>query len=273
MGQPKLPLLIEPDALEAALGGDNLLVVDVSGADVHAQGHVPGAVNLDYAALIGPRPPAMGLIADADQLSEAFSALGMTADSHVVAYDGEGGGRASRLLWTLDAVGHGASSLLNGGLQAWTGDGHATETGVNEVARSDYRVTLQQAAVIADKGYIRDHLDDPDVVIFDVRSPAEFAGDDVRAVRGGHIPGAVNMDWTMAIDQDRNLRFKSEDALRDMLGALGVTPDKEVITHCQTHHRSAHTYMVLKSLGFSKIRGYDGSWSEWGNDADTPIET
>jgi thiosulfate/3-mercaptopyruvate sulfurtransferase len=273
MGQPKLPLLVEPDVLESALGGDNLLVVDVSGPDAHAERHVPGAVNLDYAALIGPRPPAMGLIADADQLSEAFSAIGMTADSHVVAYDGEGGGRASRLLWTLDAVGHGAFSLLNGGMQAWAGEGHATETGVNQVARSDYRVTLQGDGVIADKSYIRDRLEDSDVVIFDVRSAGEFAGDDVRAARGGHIPGAVNMDWTMAIDRDRNLRFKSEDALRDMLGALGVTPDKEVITHCQTHHRSAHTYIVLKSLGFSKIRGYDGSWSDWGNDPDMPVES
>ena len=112
-----------------------------------------------------------------------------------------------------------------------------------------------------------------DVVIFDVRSPAEYSGEDVRAARGGHIPGAVNMNWTDAIDQTRNMRFKPEAELRAMLDGLGITPGKEVIAHCQTHHRSAHTYMVLKSLGFEKIRGYDGSWSEWGNDADTPTET
>jgi thiosulfate/3-mercaptopyruvate sulfurtransferase len=116
-------------------------------------------------------------------------------------------------------------------------------------------------------------LDDPEVVVLDVRTPAEFAGDDVRAARGGHIPGAVNMDWTLAIDRGRNLRLKPEGDLRRMLEELGVTPDKEVIVHCQTHHRSAHTYMVLKSLGYPRIRGYDGSWSEWGNDQNTPIES
>ena len=124
---------------------------------------------------------------------------------------------------------------------------------------------------IADKGYILTSLNDPDIVILDVRTPAEFSGQDLRAARGGHIPGAVNMDWTLAIDRDRNLRLKPEHELHKMLRERGVTADKEVVTYCQTHHRSAHTYIVLKSLGFSRIRGYDGSWSEWGNDPMMPI--
>lgn len=266
-----LPLIVEPDALEAALGAPDLLIVDLNEPAVYAQGHVPGAVNLPYSSLIGPQPPAMGKIAGAEQLSRAFSAVGMTAQSHVVAYDSEGNGRASRLLWTLDVVGHPRASLLNGGFRAWAGEGHKVETGPVTPKPSDYRVAIGGEA-IAGKEHILAHLKDPKVVVLDARSPAEYAGEDIRAARGGHIPGAVNLDWTLTMDRARSLRIKPEGELRAMLDKLGVTPDKEVITHCQTHHRSAHSYVVLKSLGFRKIRGYDGSWSEWGNDPALPIE-
>jgi len=267
-----LPLLVEPDALEAALGADGLLVVDVNEPQRYAQGHVPGAVNLAYAGLIGPRPPAMGMMAGEEQLGAALGAIGLTPDLHVVAYDSEGNGRASRLLWTLDALGHQGLSLLNGGFGAWAGEGHPVETDPVTPTPSDYAAHVANDAVIASKGYILDHLGDPDMVVLDVRSAAEYAGHDVRAARGGHIPGAVNMDWTMAMDRGRNLRFLPPDQLTALLAERGVTPDREVITHCQTHHRSAHTCWVLKSLGFPRVRGYDGSWSDWGNDPDVPIE-
>jgi thiosulfate/3-mercaptopyruvate sulfurtransferase len=146
------------------------------------------------------------------------------------------------------------------------------ESGPASPKPSDYKVSISEDA-IARKDYILAHLKDPEVLVLDVRSPAEYAGQDVRSARGGHIPGAVNMDWTQAMDRDRSLRFKPEAELRAMLDKLGVTPDKEVITHCQTHHRSAHTYVVLKSLGFTRIKGYDGSWSEWGNDPSLPVES
>jgi 3-mercaptopyruvate sulfurtransferase SseA len=87
------------------------------------------------------------------------------------------------------------------------------------------------------------------------------------------VPGAVNFDWVNAIDQQRNLRLKPAEELRTLLETAGVTPDREVIVYCQTHHRSSHTYVVLKSLGYPRIKGYPGAWSEWGNLTDTPIET
>ena len=271
MSEPVLPLIAEPDELEHELGREDLLVVDLSNEETHARHHVPGAVHLSYGRIIDAKPPAMGLLPGDRELGAVFSSLGMTPNIHVVAYDNEGNGKACRLLWTLEAIGHGNFSLLNGGLHAWFNEEHSVKGGINLPRRGDYEVTHHTDAV-ADKGYILARLNDPDVVILDTRTPAEFAGQDRRAGRGGHIPGAVNMEWVLAIDHARNLRLKSDNELREMLEGLGVLPNKEVITHCQTHHRSSHTYIMLKALGYPRIKGYPGSWSEWGNDFELPIE-
>lgn len=272
MSRSNLPLIVEPDELERHLERRDLLIVDLSDQSTHAVYHVPGAVHLEYHGIVAARPPVMGLVPDDRSLGDALSSIGMTPETHVVAYDDEGNGKACRLLWTLDVIDHANFSLLNGGLHAWLNEGHRTENGHNRPPQGGYEV-VRRTDVVAEKAYILDRLDDPGVVILDTRSPAEFSGIDRRAARGGHIPGAVNMDWILALDRERNLRLKSEIDLRQMLKKLGVTPDREVVTHCQTHHRSSHTYVMLKTLGYPRIKGYPGSWSEWGNDLELPIET
>jgi len=271
MAQAVLPLIVEPAELETRLGAENLLIVDLSRPETYAQAHLPGAVHLEYAQIVAARPPAMGMLPGAAPLSDVLGAIGATPDSHIVAYDDEGGGRAARLLWTLDVIGHPRYSLLNGGLQAWINERHPVNAEPVQRPRSSYPVTFSDGAV-ADKNYILERLRDPRVVIVDARSPAEYRGENRRAERAGHIPGAVNFDWVNEIDRARNLRLKPAEELKRMLSRLGVTPDKEVIAYCQTHHRSAHTYIMLKSLGYPRVRGYPGSWSEWGNSPDTPIE-
>ena len=266
-----LPLIVEADELVKHLDNPKVLIIDLSSPATYVQYHIPGAVFLNYEWIVRIEKPRMGLLPTEEQLTHVLSALGLTPDTHVVTYDDEGGGRASRFLWTLDVAGHKHFSLLNGSLQGWANHSKPVTSEIHFPTPGQYEVNMDFSPV-ATRQFILDHLSDNKVVILDTRSAMEYNGTKVFAARGGHIPGAIHFEWTEAMDKQHDLRLKDQATLLGMLQSQGVTRDKTIVTHCQTHHRSAHTYIVLKSLGYEKIKGYPGSWSDWGNETNTPIE-
>lgn len=271
----ELPLVIEPCDLAAQLERPEhsaLLIIDLCSEANYSRGHLPGAVAVAPRELMSGQPPAIGRLPSESQLQDLFSRLGLSDDRHLVVYDDEGGGWAGRFIWTLDVIGHRRYSYLNGGLHAWVAEKLPLETTINQPVASAYTVAIEdvgETSPIAEIDDILARLDDPDWIIWDARSPAEYSGDKVLAAKGGHIPGAVNCEWTQLMDRQRQLRIRSDAA--DFLAAQGIAPGKKIITHCQSHHRSGFTYLVGKALGLV-IRGYHGSWSEWGNHPDTPVK-
>lgn len=266
-----LPLLLSPQTLAGVLGEKNLLIVDLGKEQVYQQAHVPGAIHLDFRRLQKGEPPAPGLMPDLETLSALFSEIGLTPDTHVIAYDDEGGGWAGRLLWTLDAVGHRHYSYLDGGIHTWLAEGLPTESKDNSPTPSRYVVSGISDSAAVDLDWLLAHHGDDNVVVWDARSEEEYLGLRAFAPKAGHIPGAVHYEWTDAMDKGRHLRVRELDELRRELAALGITEGKTIITHCQTHHRSSFTWLVGKLLGLD-IRAYPGSWAEWGHHPDTPAE-
>ena len=265
-----LPLVIEPKQLEELLDDESLIIVDLCKPETYVQAHIPGAIYLDYKQIIAVNPPTMGLLPSEEILENITSLMGLTDDKFVVAYDDEGGGKAARLLWTLHSIGFQNCALLNGGIHAWANEKHPLDKEVSQAPHSQYKVTITPEP-LADKAYILENLENDSVALLDARSELEYNGQKKFAERAGHIPGAINIDWMLFIDQNNHARLKPEAELRSMLVERGLTPDKTVVTYCQTHHRSALSYWVLKYLGYNNAKGYPGSWSDWGNSPDTPI--
>jgi thiosulfate/3-mercaptopyruvate sulfurtransferase len=263
-------LLVRPDELSRELSsGRGPLLIDLRPAEDFAAGHLPGAVHLDLFGLS---------IVDTDEapvkaffwmIEHLLASRGVSSGVPVVVYDEQSGIRAARAFWFLEYFGHAGVRLLDGGYNAWTRAGLPT-TQKAERPKATQWTGARDARRLATWRDVSDRLGEPSTVIVDTRSDGEYCGAEVRAARGGAIPGAVHLEWKKNLDE--NGAFKSEHELREMYEQAGVTPEKEVISYCQGGYRAAHTYLALRLLGYPRVRDYVGSWKEWGDRADLPIE-
>ena len=245
------------------------LIIDLRPAEEFAAGHIPGAVHLDLWGVSLIDTSEAPLRAFMWMIGHLFSLRGVTPDRPVVVYEQDSGMRAARAFWFLEYLGHPNVSVLDGGFKAWKRASLPVTTDVVPPVPSTWHGT-PDASRLATWQQVRDRLGRPETAIVDTRSDEEYFGEAVRAKRGGAVPGAVHLEWTNNLDADG--RYKPARDLRAMYAAQGITPDREVVTYCQGGYRAAHSYLALRLLGFPNVRNYTGSWKEWGDREDLPIE-
>lgn len=262
------PLLLSVEQVLPLLDDRDWLILDVGQAARYAQQHLPGALHLDYAQLVASDGQAQGLLPPVESLVALFTSLGI-AGKNVLVYDDHQGAQAARLIWTLAYLGFDRCALLDGGFPYWQSltlpvtdkPGQAVAAPFDWVLRPE--LSLSSADILA-----ADRL--TQLQVWDARSSAEYRGEKQLAARGGHIPGALNLDWLELLQADG--RLKPVELLQQLLTAIGLERGKQQVCYCHTHRRSALAWLVLQFLGYPHAAAYAGSWSQWGNHPGLPVE-
>jgi thiosulfate/3-mercaptopyruvate sulfurtransferase len=272
------PVLVTTDWLAEHLEDEGIVVAEVDESpELYDEGHVPGAVRLHWRDDL--QDPVVRDIVDRETFERLLAGLGIGNDTPVVLYGDRNNWFAAYAYWYLKTYGHEDVRILDGGRQKWIDEGRPLTTDVPSPSPVTYRASERDESIRAYRDEVREWIESGRTALVDVRSPGEYSGaliappgyEQEGAQRGGHIPTAVSVPWASAVRDDGT--FKSPDELRELYGGKGITPDREVTAYCRIGERSAHTWFVLRELlGYERVRNYDGSWTEWGNLVDVPIE-
>lgn len=257
-------MFISTSKLYEILNVPNVIIADTRSFKEYSDGHIPGAVNLDLFAFHWIDTTKDGIENFNRQTKLLLSFLGVTPEKKVIFYDDVSGMLAARGVWMLLYFSHENVSMLDGGIKKWKNENLPLETKTNSFKPSTYSGKIN-SDIISGFEYILDNLEN--VKILDVRSEGEYNGTIIRAAQGGHVPNSLNIDWSKNINEDGT--FKNADELSSL---YNIPKNSEIITYCQGAYRAANTFLVLKKLGFENVRVYLGSWGEWGNKLELPVE-
>ena len=270
-------VLVTTDWVAGHLGDDTVRVVEVDvDTAAHEQGHVPGAIGWNWTTELCDTlvrdiiPPA--------KFEELMSRSGIANDTTVVLYGDNNNWFAAWAFWQMKVYGHQDVRIMDGGRKKWLAEGRELSTDAARPKTTTYKAKTPDLSIRAFLPEVQEAVKGGKAVLIDVRGPQEFTGEILAppglpetCQRGGHIPGAKNVPWGKACNEDGT--FKSREELQKLYGAAGVAPDTPVIAYCRIGERSSHTWFALKHLlGYQDVKNYDGSWTEWGNLVGAPVE-
>ncbi|MDP8970628.1 MAG: sulfurtransferase [Actinomycetota bacterium] len=274
--------LISADWVAEHLDDPNVVIVEVDeDAAAYHQSHIPGAVGFDWKTEF--QDPVRRGFLNREGFEQLMNSRGITNDQHVVLYGGSNNWFAAYAYWYFKVYGHEKVSLMDGGRKLWELQGRPmTAQPTNVQPGSGYRAREPNLNIRALRDQVlQNYVGAPgDTALVDVRSPAEYAGEIIAPAHlpqegaqvSGHIPGAVNIPWAKAVNDDTGT-FLPTDQLKTLYQSQGVTADQDVVAYCRIGERSAHTWFVLHELlGYENVRNYDGSWTEYGSLVDVPVE-
>lgn len=269
--------LVTTDWAADHLTDENVRFVEV---DVNTRsydsGHIPGAIGWNWKTEL--QDQLRRTIASKDDFEKLLSRSGISNDTTIILYGDNNNWFAAWAYWLLKYYGHEDVRILDGGRKKWEDENRPFTTETVSVEPADYTINKIISEYRAFRDDVSKTLGNQSYGLVDVRSPDEFTGKilappglDELSQRAGHIPGASNIPWSKAVNEDGT--FKSKEELRELYEGEGITPDKEIISYCRIGERSAHSWFVLNELlNYPKVSNYDGSWTEWGNLIDAPIE-
>src|SRR5918997_6384378 len=271
-------VLVETDWVADHLNDDSIRIVEVDeNPALYAEEHIPGAIGFDWQKDL--QDPVRRDFLDAEAFGELMGSRGISNDHTVVLYGDRNNWFAAYTYWYFLYYGHDKVKLVNGPREKWIAEGRETESEAPSYEATTFNAQAGNDAIRARRDEVHEALS-TDTRLVDVRSPAEYSGEIIAmagyeqegAQRGGHIPGAASVPWAQAVNEDGT--FKSADELRELYEGKGVLTDSDpVVAYCRIGERSAHTWFVLHELlGKDDVKNYDGSWTEWGNLVDVPIE-
>jgi thiosulfate/3-mercaptopyruvate sulfurtransferase len=272
-------VLVDTQWVEDHVNDNNVRIAEVD-YDPKANynlGHIPNSVLFDWRKDIND--PLNRNIISKDDCSILLQKSGINNDTILVLYGDFNNWFAAFAFWVFEYYGMTNVKIMNGGRKKWLEEDRPISKDIPTFPMGNFKPSEPNPALRAFLNQVRESLNSDQIKRIDVRSPPEFSGEITappeypteHAQRGGHIPGAVNIPWAKAVNDDGT--FKSADELTKLYQTVGITPDKEIITYCRIGERSSHTWFVLKHLlGYPNVKNYDGSWTEWGNMIDNPIE-